>query len=300
MTPRRIFPIIALLGALLVSTLGEPKAEAFEYRRPNLTGTYTDRRITNPLNAMTIIAGPGASYTFGQRYDDRSYDGGVEYGRRVALAVPTPDPIQEVRSRFGVAFGLLPYLDAGALFLNFEYRPQFAFTEVLVFVTQAFNFGDWELATRLSFLTPGGPGGWQFNPGGMFAYRGGTYKLEAGTFWAIGAGSLLNEDIADDHYLGLNIPLRGVINVTPALFAGLETGFLIPRFDEMDRTSLPLGGLLGYTVLSGKRLIDITASVKWDEFVYFSPASEINAVQSNNYRVDVGVTLHQMVAPPKR
>jgi len=297
--PRPIFQV-TLLAALLSPLCIASQVHAFEYRRPDLTGTYTDRRITNPLNAMTVIAGPGTSYTFGQRYDDRSYEGGVEYGRRVALTLPQPDPVQEVRSRFGVAFGLLPYLDAGALFLNFEYAPEFAFTEVLVFVTQAFNLGDWELATRLSFLTPGGPGGWEFNPGGMFAYRGGTYKLEAGTFWAIGAGSLLNDKVTDAHYLGLNVPLRAVLNITPALFAGIETGFLIPRFDEMDRSSLPLGGLLGYTILSGKRLIDFSASVKWDEFLYFSPASGINAVQSDNYRVDIGVTLHQMVVPPKR
>ena len=144
---------LAALAAMFVGFTARP-AEAFEYRRPNLVGPYTDRRMTNPVNAMTLIGGPGSSFTFGQRYDERNTEGGFEFGHYRVEGDAPADPVEEAWTRLGIGFGLLPYLDAGAVFLNFKWAPNFDFTEVLVYVTQAFNLGDLELGIRFSFLTP--------------------------------------------------------------------------------------------------------------------------------------------------
>jgi hypothetical protein len=290
----------SLLGLSLLAV--SPDAEAFKYRRPNLVGPYTDRQLTNPVNAMTLLAGPGSSYTFGQRFDTRSLEAGLEYGRYALSTEPPSDAVvNEAWSRFGIAFGLLPHLDAGAVFLNFKYAPNFDFTEVLVYVTQSFELGDWELGVRLSFLTPGKPRGWQFNPGLLAVYRGGRTKFEAGLLLPFGAGSLLREPEDESaQYFGVNLPLRGTLNVTPALYLGLESGLLVPRVDLPERTALPLGALAGYTILAGNRLFDVSAGIKWDELVYLAPADGVDAAQFGSYRIDVGVTLHRMAVPPPK
>jgi hypothetical protein len=288
--------------AALCASLTAQTAVAFEYRRPNLVGPYTDRRMTNPVNAMTLVGGPGTSFTFGQRYDERNTEGGFELGHYRAQAETATSSVDEAWTRFGIGFGLLPYLDAGAVFLNFKWAPNFDFTEVLVYVTQAFNLGDLELGVRFSFLSPSKENGWQFNPGLLAVYRGGRYKLEAGAFTAIGAGSFLWEAdlVPGSEYIGLNVPLRGSFNITPHWYVGGDSGLAVPRFDAPERTTVPLGFLVGYTLLAGSRLLDISAAFKWDEFLYLAPASGVDAIQPAIYRFNVGITMHKMaVAPPK-
>jgi hypothetical protein len=288
--------------AALVVGLAAPSAEAFEYRRPNLVGPYTDRRMTNPVNAMTLIGGPGSSFTFGQRYDERNTEGGFEFGHYRTQGDMTAESVDEAWTRLGIGFGLLPYLDAGAVFLNFKWAPNFDFTEVLVYVTQAFNLGDLELGVRFSFLTPSKENGWQLNPGLLAVYRGGRYKLEAGAFTAIGAGAVFRTEnlVPGSGYAGLNVPLRATFNITPQLYLGGDTGLAVPRFDTPDLTTVPLGALLGYTLLGGDRLFDFSVSFKWDEFILLGPASGVDAVQPAIYRFNIGVTMHKMaVSAPK-
>jgi len=300
-SPLPCFRFLVGLAALATCLLAAPGASAFEYRRPNLVGPYTARRLTNPVNAMTLIGGPGSSFTFGQRFDERAIEGGFEYGKYMATGPTPPDPIEEAWTRFGIGFGLLPYLDAGAVFLNFKWAPSFDFTEVLVYMTQAFNLGDLELGIRFSFLSPSKANGWQFNPALLAVYRGDRFKLEGGVFSGIGAGSIFFEtDVPDSEYIGLNVPLRGSYNITPAIYAAVDTGVSVPRFDKSERTAVPLGFLLGYTLLSGNRLLDFSASFKWDEFIYLAPPSGIDAVQPSIYRFNIGLTLHKMAVSPPR
>jgi len=289
----------ALLTACVILTTA-PQAAAFNYRRPNLVGPYTDRRMTNPVNAMTLVGGPGSSFTFGQRFDERAIEGGFELGRYAPSSDMPVDPVTEAWTRFGIGFGLLPYLDAGAVFLNFKWAPNFDFTEVLVYMTQAFNLGDWELGVRFSFLSPSKANGWQFNPALLAVYRGGRVKLETGLFSGIGAGSLLREtEVADAQYIGLNMPVRVSYNLTPNVYIAGDTGLSVPRFDRANRTALPLGALLGYTLLNGNRLLDFSMSFKWDELLYLAPAAGVDALQPGIFRFNVGVTMHKMaVAPP--
>lgn len=288
------------LGVAL-TLAGAHAAEAFEYRRPNLVGPYTQRRLTNPVNAMTLIAGPGSSFTFGQRFDERTIEGGFEFGYGApALGVSTPPPA-EAWTRLGIGFGLLPYLDAGAVFLNFEWAPSFEFTEVLVYMTQAINLGDLELGVRFSFLSPSKQNGWQFNPALLAVYHHARCKLEAGIASGIGAGLLVREqDALDPQYVGLNLPLRLSYGVTPRLYVAGETGVYVPRFDRSERTAVPLGALLGYTLLSGKRLFDFSVAFRWDELFYLAPPTGTSAIEPTLYRLNVGLTMHQMaVAPPR-
>lgn len=291
--------LAAALGAALTVS-GARTAAAFEYRRPNLVGPYTQRRLTNPVNAMTLVGGPGSSFTFGQRFDERTIEGGFEVGR------PAPDPNAPVEpgteawTRFGIGFGLLPYLDAGAVFLNFKWAPNFDFTEVLVYMTQAFNLGDLELGVRVSFLSPSRLNGWQFNPALLAVYRGERFKLETGVFSGIGTGALVREEEAPDaQYIGLNVPVRFSYSITPQVYAAGDTGLFVPRFDRAERTTVPLGALLGYTLLSGSRLFDFSLAFRWDEFIYLAPPAGVDAVQPGIYRFNLGVTMHKMaVAPP--
>ena len=289
----------ALTATFILSEARE--AEAFEYRRPGLVGPYTDRRMTNPVNAMTLVGGPGSSFTFGQRFDERAIEGGFELGHYAPGPGTMVDPDEEAWTRFGIGFGLLPYLDAGAVFLNFKWAPNFDFTEVLVYMTQAFNLGDLELGVRFSFLSPSKLNGWQFNPALMAVYRGDRFKLETGVFSGIGAGSLLREtEAADAQYIGLNVPVRFSYNVTPKIYVAGDTGVNVPRFDRAERTAVPLGALVGYTLLSGSKIFDFSMAFKWDEFIYLAPPSGVDAVQPGIYRFNLGVTMHKMaVAPPR-
>lgn len=278
-----------------------PEAHAFKYRRPGLVGPYTDRRLTNPVNAMTLISGPGSSFTFGQRYDDRSVEAGFEFGRYSLASDMPPEPVEEAWNRFGIGFGLLPYLDAGAVFLNFQWAPVFNFSEVMVYMTQAFNLGDLELGVRFSFLLPDEALGWQFNPALMAVYRGGRTKVETGIFSGSGAGRLLVEtSVPNSQYIGLNFPVRVSYNVTPNFYVAGDTGIYIPRFDQAERTAVPLGALLGYTLLNGNRLLDLSMSFRWDELFYLAPAAGVDAAQPGTYRFNIGITMHKMaVAAPK-
>ncbi len=61
------------------------------------------------------------------------------------------------------------------------------------------------------------------------------------------------------------MPVRAAVNLDPQLFVGVETGFLEPSFGEDDEPmAIPLGAVLGYSFVSGPRVIDVTANFAWD------------------------------------
>jgi len=258
------------------------------YRRPGLGGQWTHRKLTAPMNSLVALMGPGQPMLMGQRFDEQT----IEAGATNARVEPTGNAPSENQwwMRGGIGFGLTDDLEAGALFLPFQFRPDFDFSSILVFITRNIRLSDdLDVGIRFSFTTP--DGGWRFNPGVPMVYRMGPVRLDAGLYvpweartWIKGGG---------DWWAGFNAPVRATVNVTPHLFAGLDTGYVYPRFNRSDASTVPLGFLLGYSILLGKNVADVTATFTWDNFA--QPSAPDDALRTDLYRVVFGVTMHKMV-----
>lgn len=248
---------------------------ADEYRRPGLEGRWTNRHLTAPMNSLRVLLGPGQPMLMGQRYGTQLVDGGGQLLRT--------DAGEEWWVRGGVGFGLTEDWEAGALFLPFRLAPDFAFSNITVFLTRGLRFEDWDTGLRLSFQTPGAERGFRLNPGIPFLYRAGFARVDSGVFVPM---------FLRDFAVGLNVPVRGSVNVGPSVFLALESGFVQPNFDGGD-ASVPLGALAGYTALFGSRVVDVTAEFAWDSF--WRPSVNEEPVDLGSYRVNIGFVLHWMV-----
>jgi hypothetical protein len=277
----------ALVAFAAASACGLSHAE--EYRRPGLEGPWNVRHLTVPMNSVNVIAGPGQPMLLGQRYGDQMVEGGPQFIH------PGPDwktspPGNQYWLRGGIAFGLTQDWEAGALFLPFQFGPKFDFSNITVFVTRGFRFEHWDAAFRLSFQTPtknsGGGRVWGLNPGIPLLWRLGRVRLE---------GAVLVPFTTRDWTIGLNVPVRAAVNVTPHVFFGLTSGFVEPRFDVKNNSNIPLGALAGYTALFGASVVDFTATFDWDKFVSPSPPESVNALDVASYRVGFGVVFHSLV-----
>jgi hypothetical protein len=264
-----LFGLFALCFALARPSLAD------EYRRPGLEGRWTNRHLTAPMNSLRVLLGPGQPMLLGQRYGSQLADGGGQLIRSEAG--------DEWWVRGGVGFGLTEDWEAGALFLPFRLAPDFAFGNITVFLTRGVRFEDFDTGVRLSFQTPGTEKGFRLNPGIPVLYRAGIARVDSGLFMPL---------FLRDFAAGLNVPVRGSVNLGPMFFVALESGFVQPNFEVPDGASVPLGALAGYTGLFGSRVLDLTAEFCWDSF--WRPASS-EALELAAYRVNVGIVLHWMV-----
>ena len=275
-------------AALLVASV-TGLAHAEDDRRPGLEGPWNERHLTVPMNSVNILAGPGQPMLLGQRYGDQIVDAGPQFVHPGDAWKTTP-PGDQLWLRGGVAFGLTQDWEAGALFLPFQFTPKFSFSNITVFVTRGFRFKYLDAAFRLSFQTPNknSEGGrvWGINPGIPLLWRAGRFRFD---------GAVLVPFTTRDWTIGLNVPLRASVNVTPHLFFGLSSGFVEPRFDVAGNTNVPLGALAGYTELFGGSVVDFTASFDWDRFVSPAPPAHVNALDIASSRVGFGVVFHSLV-----
>lgn len=281
-----------VLGATLalLAALGPSRALAeSDYRRPGLEGQWSHRHLTEPLNSLRIIAGPGQPTLMGERYADQVIDGGGQYVHAVQPSGGGPLENQWW-FRGGVSFGLTEDWEAGALFIPLELSPKLLFSNVTAFVTRGFRLGALDLGVRLSFQTPSLKAydlkGWSFNPGVPAVYRVGPMRFDAAVLVPIASS---------DGSVGLNAPLRASVSVTPRFFVALDSGAVDPRLSRRHDATVPLGLLVGYTELFGSRVIDFTAAFGWDDFWRPSPPAGRDAVELEHYRVGFGLVYHMLV-----
>jgi hypothetical protein len=276
-------------GAALVVLATFGVAHAEEYRRPGLEGPWNERHLTVPMNSVNVLAGPGQPMLFGQRYGDQIVDAGPQFIHPSSEWKTSP-PGNQFWLRGGVAFGLTQDWEAGALFLPFQFTPKFDFSNITVFITRGFRFENVDAAFRFSFQTPtknsGGGRVWNINPGIPVLWRAGRFRFD---------GALLVPFATRDWWVGLNVPLRASVNVTPHLFFGLDSGFIEPRFDVKGNSNVPLGALAGYTALFGGTVVDFTASFAWDRFLSPMPADSAKALDVGSYRFGLGIVTHSLV-----
>ncbi|HEV8550266.1 MAG TPA: hypothetical protein VGQ57_14580 [Polyangiaceae bacterium] len=277
-------------AAALASATAPARAEDDDYRRPGLEGQWSRRHLTAPMNSLRIIAGPGQPMLFGERFGNQIADGGVQVIRDPETDTGAASKETEVWLRGGVGFGLTEDWEAGALFLPFQFAPHFAFSNITVFITRGFRFEHWDIGIRYSFQTPhkdsGGGRVWDMNPGIPLLYRAERVRLDTALFVPFATR---------DWWIGLNIPARVSVSVSPHFFVGAESGFVVRRFEDPHGVTIPLGGLIGYTELFGSRVVDFTGMFSWDSFYRPNPPNGADPVAAGAYRVGLGVVLHSLV-----
>jgi hypothetical protein len=278
----------ALTAALLVSLVAG-RASASDYRRPGLEGAWSERHLTAPMNSLRVNLGPGQPTFLGERMGNQIVDGGAQFIRPNGTdpAFPAGD---QWWLRAGIGFGLTEDWEVGVLFLPFQFAPDVHLSNVAVAITRGFRFASWDLGLRLSFLAPSlkayDLGAWNFNPGVPVVVRSGMLRFDGGVFVPIATS---------DGSVGMNVPLRGSVSLTPRFFVGLQSGVFDPRFTRGGDLAVPLGALAGYTELLGSKVVDVTAEVAWDDFWMPSPARGRDTLQLDQYRVGFGLVFHTLV-----
>lgn len=276
--------IFAFLGGISVLST---HAHADQYRRPGLGGSYTSRQLTTPYNSLTTIAGPAQTPLFSQRYRGYVREGGVGYAHNTPISHDGTTGRDQAWTSLGVAFGLGAHLEAGALFLNLRYTPDFALADFPVFITYGWTFGPLDVGARFSFLTPAESGTWSLNPGVPILLRLGHTRIDS--------GFILNATFDKPTTLGFNLPLRVTHNITPHIFVGAETGLFDGAFSVKNDTAFSFGALVGYTILLGKRVFDVSTTMTWDNFLTPNTPNGVGAFQLDIYRYQLGISVHQLV-----
>lgn len=287
------YGLSAALALLFVARAGlaedAPPELPAGYRRPGLGGAWAKRHLTAPMNSLVLVAGPGQNPLFGQRFDQKVVDGGGQFSRVGSEGNPGADlPALEDQwwTRIGVVFGLTEDWEAGALFLPFQWKPKFDWSNILVYVTRGWRFKAADIGARFSFQTPGGEQ-FTFNPSMPVLIRAGDRtRIDTGIFVPFSARN---------PWVGLNVPLRVTLNATPHAFVGVESGFVEPRFDVDHDMAVPLGALAGYTLLFGPSVVDVTATFNWDNLWLVDPAPNVEEIQTGAYRVVFGLSVHKLV-----
>jgi hypothetical protein len=274
-------------GAALAGALSASSSLEAEPQRPGPGGPYHTRRLVMSQYSLMLINGPLSGAVFGNRIGDQNIDGGIFFTRSEPLR---PDVPVTLGFYGGAVIGLLPNLELGALFIpaevvganNFQVQP------VPVILTYSLSFGDVDVGARLG-LHLGAPA--KLLPGVPVRIRVGRTRLDTGIFPSVRFLS----DAEGGTVAGLNAPIRVAYNLTPHWFVGLESGFAEPAFTVDHDEVIPLGLLGGWTFLWGKRVVDITTSFVWDNFLFVDPVSSRDAVQPGFFRANVGVNIQQQV-----
>lgn len=269
------------LGAICLGiALHATQSHADQYRRPGLGGTFSTRQLTTPYNALSTFLGPGHTPLFGQNYRNQVGEAGLSFNSQGEAG-------EELWLRVGAAFGLFPHLEAGALFLPVRFLPDVELAGVVTYITYGFTFGPLDVGARLSFSTPVGGSAFSLNPGIPFLLRLGRGRIDAGIF--------VNPELSSPVHVGLHVPLRYVHNITPRLFAGAATGFHEASFSSSGDTTISFGLLGGYTAVLGPRVFDFTTQFTWDRFFLLDPPTGSPSLEPGAYRIELGVTFHQLV-----
>jgi len=281
----RGFALAFALAVCLVASAAQA-----QYRRPGLGGEWSHRNLTAPTNSLAVVLGPGQTVLLGQRYGADIIDGGAEYSHYQYRGSGETSPTEEIWfGRAGVLFGLTDDWEAGALFVPIQISPDFGFNSILAYGTRGFRFENFDTGIRMSFKTPSSQDDesvlW-FRGGVPFLYRAGPLRIDTGAF----------VPVAFRHWwLGLSTPVRATFNLLPSVFVGAESGFDWARFTLPHSTSVPLGGLAGYTAVIGSSVVDLTAGVSWPTFWLIDPAPELDRLQPSAYRVTFGLVVHKLV-----
>jgi hypothetical protein len=288
MSARAVF--LSFAASAVVATLGGSARADDDYRRPGLEGQWSHRHLTAPMNSLRIVAGPGQPMLMGERFGTQIPEGGGQVVHDPALATGATSDRTQTWLRGGVAFGLTPDWECGALFIPLEFDPKVTFSNITVFITRGFRFDNVDLGLRLSFQTPhkdsGGGRVWDMNPGVPLVVRAGAVRFDSAVFVPFATR---------DWWIGLNVPVRVAWSLTPHWFVATESGFVVPKFEEAHRTTVPLGWLAGWTGLFGSKVVDLTAMFSWDSFLRPSPSEGEHTVSPSAYRVGLGVVYHSLV-----
>ncbi len=277
------FALAAFSVSLVLASASNAFAE--EGVRTGLGGSFTSRGLTVPQNSITIIGGPGQTVLIGQRFGANTYDGGFAHRRFSLSGDANLASANQSWFRGGVAFGLFDNFEMGALFLTFRLDPDFAWSDFPVYFTYTRTFDNIVVGGRLSFTTPV-EGDLNWNPGIPLVVHMGKGRIDTGVFAPILTG--------DETVVGLTIPIRYSMSVTPQIFWGVHSGFAEPSFDASNDMSLPLGALLGYTTVFGKRVVDFSGGITWDDFLLVSPPDGVDAIQAGSFRVMLGASFHSL------
>lgn len=275
-----------LVAACACASLVLAEASAHADERAGLGGIFSERRLTTPKNSLAMIAGPGQSPLFGQRFGANSVDGGFGFHRLEVLGDLGTSETQQTWLRAGVAFGLLDNLEMGALFATFRVSPDFEWTDFPVYFTYSWTFEDIDVGARFSFVAPI-EGDWSVNPGVPVLLRLDNARIDGGLFVPV--------IFEDSTITGLHVPLRYIRNASPRVFWGVQSGFTEPSFDTANDTSLSLGGLVGYTRVRSGKVLDLTVNLTWDDLLLLDAAEGIDSFQFGAFRLLVGVTIHSLV-----
>lgn len=272
--------LASLWGLSLVLVGADARAEA---QRPGPGGPYTSRRLTASRFTLIMVNGPGAAAPFGQRVGNQSIDGGIFSTRPKPL-----EPAVDVTLGFygGAFIGLFPGFEIGALFIPAEVvgANNFQVQTVPVIFTYARNFGPVDVGVRLN-VHLGAPT--KLLPGVPVRIRFGKSRIDTGVFPSVRVPS----DAEGGPLSGLNLPVRFAHNLTPHWFIGAETGFAEPAFTVAHDAVVPLGFLGGTTFVWGPRVVDLTASFVWDNFLFVDPAAGADAIEPGFFRANIGLNL---------
>jgi hypothetical protein len=277
------------IGRARTGTERDPAPEP-PARRRGLEGVMAQRHMTVPRNSIALLFGPGLPQTFGQRFAAGAVEAGLSYSSVGPQAVGVD---QQWMFRGGVVFGLFDDFEAGALFMPIEISPNPHFDDITVLLTERFRVLEkLDLAARFSFRTPANVG-WALNPGLSARYHWTPrLALDGAVYFPVELGSRSNPQAP---LIALNVPLRASYNLTPALFVLAETGFAADDLSRGSSAVLPMGAGAGWSLLWGKKLVDLTATFDWLGLLHFAPAAGQSAADAGSYRISAGVTLHSQV-----
>lgn len=156
----------------------------------------------------------------------------------------------------GAAYGVTDTIDVGVSLLHLRLFEDTDIFNPSVYGTFKLLDGDVSLGLRPVVPLPIFDNGfWLGLDIPLLVKLGGATRLETGASLRVG--------FTDPVWLSLFIPARLAVNVTDALFLGVDTGLGIPLAPDAGDVSIPLGFFLGYTVADG---VDIVGSVRWPGF----------------------------------
>jgi hypothetical protein len=146
--------------------------------------------------------------------------------------------VEGVTLTLGAGFGITDDFEVGALVIPLLLSPEVDFGNPQIYAMYRFVPGEVEVGARVDFSIPvqdGSDATLRVGVPVRFHLAPATAVLDTGGFLVI--------QFADpDAVLGLSIPANFTFNITPNIFAQLNTGFTIGTFDAAgDSIIIPLG-----------------------------------------------------------
>jgi hypothetical protein len=186
-------------------------------------------------------------------------------------------PELEVLAAVGAAFGLHDDFEVGGVAFPILFSPSFRYANPSVYATFRFLRGRGELGANLRVTFPVRPNtDAVIDPGLVFLLHAGeSARLDAGVRFPIAV-------TGEDPLVSLVVPLAFAFNFTESLYAGVESGFTVPRFNT-ELWLVPFHGFVGYAIpgSDGGPLVDVEARFGWPEL--FTPGLEGDQTQGGHY-----------------